>query len=269
MADQSFEENVLRMRLQYLRNEFSELLCRKNEMICHEENLLNIRYLNLFGQKQYDVYCLKLDIAMLKRRKEYLDQFISNNRIPDLKVIDEELAKDFGKYQKKLEEESLKIAVAREHVANNPLEAEQIKRATELYRAIIPHIHPRIYKETCDRCVDFLAKTNSAYVMLELNVLEEIAGMTSQIEKEDHFADYKEFRSFVDTIEKIVANLKLKLDQMNLEFPFNVREDVDNQEWIESECARLDNEAQMLETEKRKLSDEVILCQLWKPDSLN
>ena len=73
----------------------------------------------------------------------------------------------------------------------------------------------------------------------------------------------------MDTIEKIVANLKLKLDQMNLEFPFNVREDVDNQEWIESECARLDNEAQMLETEKRKLSDEVILCQLWKPDSLN
>ena len=66
MADQSFEENVLRMRLQYLRNEFSDLLCRKNEVICHEENLLNIRYLNLFGQKQYDVYCLKLDIAMLK-----------------------------------------------------------------------------------------------------------------------------------------------------------------------------------------------------------
>lgn len=48
MADQSFEENVLRMRLQYLRNEFSDLLCRKNEMISHEENLLNIRYLNLF-----------------------------------------------------------------------------------------------------------------------------------------------------------------------------------------------------------------------------
>ena len=66
MADQSFEENVLRMRLQYLRNEFSDLLCRKNEMICHEENLLNMRYLNLFGQKQYDVFCLKLDIAMLK-----------------------------------------------------------------------------------------------------------------------------------------------------------------------------------------------------------
>ena len=48
MADQSFEENVLRIRLQYLRNEFSDLLCRKNEVICHEENLLNIRYLNLF-----------------------------------------------------------------------------------------------------------------------------------------------------------------------------------------------------------------------------
>lgn len=47
MADQSFEENVLRMRLQYLRNEFSDLICRKNEMICHEENLLNTRYLNL------------------------------------------------------------------------------------------------------------------------------------------------------------------------------------------------------------------------------
>ena len=56
MADQSFEENVLRMRLQYLRNEFSDLLCRKNEMISYEENLLNKRYLNLFGQKQYDVY---------------------------------------------------------------------------------------------------------------------------------------------------------------------------------------------------------------------
>lgn len=269
MADQSFEENVLRMRLQYLRNEFSDLLCRKNEMICHEENLLNIRYLNLFGQKQYDVYCLKLDIAMLKRRKEYLDQFICNNRIPDLKIIDEEVTNDFGKYQKRLEEESLKIAAAREHVRNNPLEAEQIKRASELYRAIVPHIHPRIYQESCDRCVDFLAKTNDAYVVLKIKVLEKIAGITAQIEKEDHFTDDKELRKFVEKIENIVDDLRHRVDQMNLEFPFNVREGIENQVWVDCELASLDEETIRLETEKQQLSDEVVLCQLWKPDSLN
>ena len=107
MADQSFEENVLRMRLQYLRNEFSDLLCRKNEVICHEENLLNIRYLNLFGQKQYDVYCLKLDIAMLKTSQRVSRTVFSNNRIPDFNTIGHMLCIDSELAS--LDEETLKL----------------------------------------------------------------------------------------------------------------------------------------------------------------
>ena len=38
---------------------------------------------------------------------------------------------------------------------------------------------------------------------------------------------------------------------------------------IDSELTSLDEETLKLEAEKQQLSDEVILCQLWKPDSLN
>ncbi|MBN2765721.1 MAG: hypothetical protein JXR27_05050 [Paludibacteraceae bacterium] len=269
MTDHSFEENMLRMRLLYLRNEFSDLITRRNEMICHEDNYLQNLYLNIFGPQKYEIYCLKLDIAILKRRGEYLSHYITHNRIPELKVIEQELNKNFEQYIKQSEEEALKLAAAREYIENNKAEPELLKQATELYRTIIPHIHPKIYQESCARCVDLLAQTNSAYVTLDIQRLEKIATLTANIVKEDHFEDTKEFILFVDKIEVRVNKLRSRVESMNLDFPFCYRDKMCDEQWIASEIVKLDKEILNLGDEKRKVSDEVILCQLWKPDSLN
>ena len=269
MPNQSFEEKMLRMRLEYLREEFSELLSRKNEMICHEENYLENLYLMTFGQKNYDIYCLKLDIAILKRRIEYLNQYIHRNRIPDLKLIEQEIKRDFETYLIESEEKALKLSISTEYSQTNLLDVELLHRATALYRSIVPHIHPKIYQESCPQCVSFLEQTNSAYILLDIALLEEIASITMHIHKEDRFENVKQFHKFVETVESTVKKLKIVVEKMNLDFPFNYRKKLNDKMWIDLENNKLEAEIEMLAIEKNHLADEVILNQLWKPDNLN
>lgn len=269
MTDQSIEVNMLRLRLLYLRTEFSELQSRKNEMICHEENILNIRLIRLFGQKQHEIYCHKLEIAMLHRKIEYLNYYVSRNRIPDLSFIDREINTIFQKCLIKTESDAIKLASVRAYVKNNPFEYELLKRATELYKTILPRIHPRIYHESDANFVQFLVQTNSAYITMDISALEKIDSETSKIERHDNTEDIIEFRMFVNNVEALVEKLRLCVERMNFDFPFCYRSKLLDPIWIANEQNLLDNEIEKLEIERKRASDEMILYQLLKPDSFN
>jgi hypothetical protein len=269
MIDLTQEQKTLHLQLELLQKEFSDLFSLKNEMLTYEENFLTALFLNTIGRKRYQLYCLTVEIATIKQRIKLIQGYLNRNERPDLPAIDNEIKKRFSEYQKKIEDEAKQLAAANEFLKTGFLSEEEAKKLRDVYRVIVKKLHPDINPNLTEYQKDLFVKAQAAYDLCDLNALNEILLSLNMNSSTSTTVNPIDLKTYISKLEINMAKLKEQISTLENRFPFTYREKLANPKWIESEQQSLDIEIALLEKEKNKNAEYMLLLQLWKPESLN
>jgi hypothetical protein len=271
LPDLTEQYKTLTLKLDLLKKEFSELYSLKNEMLTHRERFLTALYLDMIGSKQYQKYCITVEIAMIKQRIEMIQSFLNRNEQPNLKAIEREINKRFAEYQKKIEEEAQRIADADAYLKTSYLPEDEVKKLKEVYRVIVKKLHPDINPNTTELQKDILVKAQSAYDLCDLHTLNQIL-ITLNIGNnatDKHNVEPIILEKFVAQLEVNVSKLKKQVEELQNRFPFIYESRLTDNEWIKNEQRDLEVEIITLTKERQDLSEYILALKTWKPESLN
>jgi len=270
MINLTEEQKLLNARCELLKSDFAELFVKKNDMLSFEENLLTALYLNNIGKKQYQLYCLGVDISKTKQRIELIQSYLTRNEYPDKKLIDNEIKTLFAEYQQKIETESLRLAAAMDYLKSEFLSAEDTNKIKDVFRLIVKKLHPDINPDVTIYEKDLFIKAQAAYELNDLSVLNEIVlSIRSEIMESSIMVAQLHVKEFAGQLEDNVRRLRKQIEELDKRFPFNLREQLFNPEWIAAEQEKLDEKIAILLKEKDKKNEYLIMLGLWKPETLN
>lgn len=262
------ENKELRARYEMLKREFSELFSLKNEMISHDLPYLTSLYLELIGRKLYEVYCLSLELSILKQRMTLLQAYVNRNEVPDIKAVDKKINVQFAEYQKRIEEEAKKLAAARDYLLKGSLlSEEETKELRTIYFMIVKRLHPDVNPNLNEEDKELFIKAQAAYEMLDLDSLRLIL-ISLDLDNPPPVEAYK-LEEMVEKLTENVRELQSQIDKLNLEFPFILKEKLINEEWVKSELESAQKEIEAYKIEIEKYKKYVILLEEWKPEFRN
>lgn len=262
------ENKELRARYEMLKREFSELFSLKNEMISHDLPYLTSLYLELIGRKLYEVYCLSLELSILKQRMTLLQAYVNRNEVPDIKAVDKKINVQFAEYQKRIEEEAKKLAAARDYLLKGSLlSEEETKELRTIYFMIVKRLHPDVNPNLNEEDKELFIKAQAAYEMLDLDSLRLIL-LSLDLDNPPPVEAYK-LEEMVEKLTENVRELQSQIDKLNLEFPFILKEKLINEEWVKSELESAQKEIEAYKIEIEKYKKYVILLEEWKPEFRN
>lgn len=262
------ENKELRARYEMLKREFSELFSLKNEMISHDLPYLTSLYLELIGRKLYEVYCLSLELSILKQRMTLLQAYVNRNEVPDVKAVDKKINVQFAEYQKRIEEEAKKLAAARDYLLKGSLlSEEETKELRTIYFMIVKRLHPDVNPNLNEKDNELFIKAQAAYEMLDLDSLRLIL-ISLDLDNPPPVEAYK-LEEMVEKLTENVRELQSQIDKLNLEFPFILKEKLINEEWVKSELESAQKEIEAYKIEIEKYKKYVILLEEWKPEFRN
>lgn len=262
------ENKELRARYEMLKREFSELFSLKNEMISHDLPYLTSLYLELIGRKLYEVYCLSLELSILKQRMTLLQAYVNRNEVPDVKAVDKKINVQFAEYQKRIEEEAKKLAAARDYLLKGSLlSEEETKELRTIYFMIVKRLHPDVNPNLNEEDKELFIKAQAAYEMLDLDSLRLIL-ISLDLDNPPPVEAYK-LEEMVEKLTENVRELQSQIDKLNLEFPFILKEKLINEEWVKSELESAQKEIEAYKIEIEKYKKYVILLEEWKPEFRN
>lgn len=270
MIDLTEEQKQLHARSELLKKEFTDLFSRKNDMLSFEENLLTALFLNSIGRKQYSLYCLQVELSMIRQRIDRIQAYLNRNESPDLEAIDKEIKKLFAEYQQKIEAESKRLAAAVDYLKGEFLSDEETKKIKVVYRLIVKKLHPDINPAVTEYEKDLFVKAQAAYELNDLNVLNEIL-LSINLDHADATLQVTpiELSEFVLQMESNVLRLREQIEKLELRFPFSLKEQLSDEAWITGEQEKLELEMNVLIKEKDKKNEYLMTLGLWKPELLN
>lgn len=270
MIDLTSDQKQFNVQSDRLKKEFAELFARKNDMLSYEENVLTALYLNTIGKKQYQLYCLGVEVSMMKQRIDMMQSYFNRNEYPDKAFIDKVIRKKFAEYQQKIDNEAKKLEVAMEYLKREFLSEEETKKIRNVYRLIVKKLHPDINPNVTTHEKDLFVKAQAAYELANLTVLNEIL-LSLSIAGKDVPADFAgiDKSGFIRQMEENITRLRDQIQKMELRFPFNLKENLSDKEWIAAEQKKLDVKIDILVKEKERKNEYLIMLGLWTPQSLN
>ncbi len=269
MINLTEEQKLLNAQCELLKRDFADLFAKKNDMLSFEESLLTALYLNSIGKKHYQLYCLGGEISKIKHRIDLIQSCLNRNEYPDKEMIDQEIRKTFAEYQHKIDAESLRLAAAVDYLKGEFLSEDVTKKIRESYRLLVKKLHPDINPEGTEYEKDLFVKAQAAYELNDLNVLNEILLSIHLDEPGEMLVKPVHLKEFVAHLEHNVRKLRKQIEELDKRFPFSLREQLFDSEWLALEQEKLDEKILILQKEKAKKNEHLIMLGLWKPESLN
>lgn len=260
------EAKKLRERHAFLRNRFSELFLKRQDMLQHEKPLLTALYLNKIGYKQYENFCLSIELQKLKLRLSLLQAYINRNEAPDLTTVDEKVNTQFKEYNRQIEAEAERLAAASEFLSGSFLSEEDSKKIKELYYFIVKRLHPDINNDVTEEMKELFLQAQNAYELADLQVLQQIVLMLSHDNIETNSFTSISLEEIIRKLEENIKTLELQISKLETEFPFIYREKIHNKEWVESEISAIEKEIHELKIEIEKYKEYITLLEEWKPE---
>lgn len=253
-----------------LKEEFSRLFSKKQEMLNHDKGLLTALYLKFVGRKKYEQYCLEVELSRLKQELSLLQAYVNRNEAPDIPAVSKTLDKMFVEFQEKIEEEAKRISAATEFLKGDFLSSEETKQIKDTYYYIVKKLHPDVNPAVTEEMKELFLKAQLAYEILDIQTLKQIFLFLND-EESVNSAEIPtlKVKDIVEKLEQNVLLLKNQIAKLETEFPFNMRENLKDEEWIKRECEHADNKIAELKPEIEKIKEYIKMLKEWKPELQN
>lgn len=232
----------LKEAIEKLRTELSMLVLERDELQFIECKNIEAAYLLALGSLEYKAYEIQCRVLRLKRKSELIQ--IKKNRQEKISIskIEDTLDLEFEEYQKNLEQQINKINDALQWKEGEFLSEEETRELKELYRKIVKKLHPDLNKDLSEGQLRLFENAVNAYKNGDLGTLQFIGEMVLEPVlpeiKEDGLGVLKKEK---DRLDSIIKNLKEGIDKIKSEYPYYLKELINDKEKMAAEKVRLEN----------------------------
>ncbi len=241
-----FEE--LNNDINKLKVQLSMLLLERDELIFVVCKNIESTYCLKFGALEYKAYKAQCTALRLKRKIELVQAKINRQEKIEVNLIEKVLDQEFAHYKKKLDEQIHRMNDAIERSRCKTLTIEETKEIKRLYRGIVKILHPDVNPNATDEQMRLFNNAVEAYKNGNIEELRLISTMIADSYIPD--ANEDAATSLIkekNRLESILAILKKEIDKVKSEYPYNLKDIIENAEKEQQQREKLQNIIQTCE----------------------
>lgn len=255
------ENEILTLRLEALREEYVELFSRHRDMVENESVILTSLYLRVLGHLQLEMLQKQTESARLKMKMQQIQAAVNRNETPDLAAIDAQINRRLDEYHREIAKQAASLDASRK-VLSNLISEEDTQKLKEIFRVLCKRLHPDLNPNQPDADKDLFIKVKAAY---DLNALQELQMILLHL---DDLAGEKlmlvsipEKQQRIEHLERSISTLREKIDALEQSFPFNHRDLITNEVWVNERQEEIRSQISVFETNIEKFSNIIsLLC---------
>ncbi len=237
-----------------LREELTALLSDVHELVdIVKPNLLAI-YQKKIGVWELQLLQAQCEAKRAKRRLELAQASLNHGTPPDWNAIDGQIELEFLQWQTRIAEavEKLKAAETR---LQNLLPPEQDRELKKLYYALVKLLHPDVNPDLSDDQRRLWLRVQDAYDardMQELKALLLLAEKGANVPPPPASLDV--LRKEQETLSKQITATLERIEHIESQPPFTLRNDLENEAWVASRRDELEKQTAEWQKQRDALS---------------
>ncbi len=249
------ENEALTKKLEQLHLEFLDLFTRHKEMVENDAVLLTSLYLEKLGRFQLELLEKQTEASRLKMKMNMLQAAINRNEKPDLTAIETEINLRLQNYYAQIQAQSEALDQARS-LLSHLLPEEEVQKLKEIFRLLCKRLHPDLNPNQTEEENDLFIKVKAAYDLQRLSELQNILLYLDDANNEKLIAvSSHEKEERIQHLESQIAALKLKIEQLQQSFPFNIEDLIYDEIYILLKQEELQEQIKTVEEEIVKYSN--------------
>jgi len=246
-------------KLNLLKEEYISLLNDQDVLINWGKPQLEALYSTRIGVWQVKRLQTQLRIKALKLKLEKVRSCINQNKPVDVTAIEMEVAASLAEAEARIMLESGKIEKASELLSHldTPERSGDLRK---LYRELAKQLHPDVNNDLTQEQVQLWYLVKEAY---ENGDLEKLKAMRVVYEKElsatteaETSLTPEELSLRIEVLKEGIKVLQEKILHIKSQFPFTVKHQITDDEWVEEETAKLQEELKQLDAYEQELTLE-------------
>jgi len=252
---ESDEMAKLLEELNVMKNALAQLLEEREFMIVYDAVRIEADYMKKIGHEEFAIYRLDIKLKKLKRKIEIIKSLIRRKEPIDLAKIDAQIEEEFSKEKQETHERQEHMEYLEEEETKEKLSKAKSMTLKELYYKLAKKLHPDINPNVTEKELALWHRVQTAYNnadIEEMILLYEIYEKTLGLETELNTKE--EILKRIEKIRGLIKDTLAQIADMKQNFPFNVEQQLNDEDWLFSKKA-VNREL------KRQLNEEYSIAQ--------
>lgn len=237
------ECDELLSKLESLKEQVVIKIEEREYLINHIYKYLKTEYITKVGVYEYEVFEIDCNISRIKRKISMIQAAINLQAPIDLKLVEQELDKEFKDYMRQLEELEKEKDIALFLKKCEMLTTEEVTKLKKLYKALAKELHPDLNPNLTKEKSNLWNRAVEAYEASNLGMLEILYDMILK-EKAEEKNDNIVKDALNDKVlfyEKKLSSLINEIAKIKESFPFNQEANINDEQWVKERQEELKN----------------------------
>lgn len=236
-----------------LRMELAQLLTEAHDLVhTLRPNLLAL-YQTKLGAWELEKLKAQFRVARLKRTIELVQAALNRGGKPDMFQIEAQVKEEQVLWEKKVTEAAAKLQSA-EHRLAHLLPDEQNAELKKLYHQLVKQLHPDLHPDQPAGDKLLWQQVQDAYDAGDLEKLRALSLLLNNPQPPENTADALEkLQTEHAMLEKRIGDIEAKIEQLESQPPFTLREDLENEVWIAMKRTTIEKETEPLQAQASAL----------------
>ena len=262
-----FDADAMRLmqacdEIEQLRNSIATLLAEIEDILTREAPRIEGEWQIVVGTWENKLLEAQIDMRRAKRRYSLLQAKANSGAPIDLYEVEQQLDTELEDWRQQLDvaveryEEA--VSVQQRALQISMSEAIEEKR---LYRILAKRLHPDLHPDLDEATKAMFSLAQLAYRQSDLKMLKSLEVSTAHLDAENQPPKtLEEAQAQIAELKENVDALEHRIDEIKQNPPYNLREKLDDTEWVNNHIGELKREEQNcreIESEYLRRCDEI------------
>lgn len=239
-------QGELEEKLEKRRVELSMLILERDHLRASVCANLEMQYLLLFGQMEYDIYKLIVEYRRLRRKKQLLQAAVNRQEPIHEDQIERVLDEEMAIYREAMKEKQQKLDWAMMREKSAFLSAEDARELKKKYRAIVKVLHPDINPDVEKWQIKLFQEAVEDYKNGNLAHIREIYLLVETMAPPEGMDDERSRETLLqerlNQIESRLEAVRYDIGKIKNSWPYTLKDVIGNEEWQETKQKELEEE---------------------------
>lgn len=231
-------------------------LVNEREKFCYKEKTyLEAKYFSTFGFILKKKLQLEIELKRIKKKIELIQFYANCNEKLDMDSVEIRLQKEMKEFNENLSDFINRVNQSRVLLSDTELTSEENDELEKIFKAAAERLHPDINKNITEKGTELWSKVLSAYETNNLAELRVIESAVNKNKKSKIAASSEELKRDIDVLNNKINITYNSIENMKKEFPFNIKQKLDDVQWINNQKSNFKNSAIELDKNIKRYND--------------